>query len=422
MNTLTRPAGRLSAPLHPTWSLLLAAVLSVLLAGTSFAQPLTPSQKAGLIAKAEELVKERAFASGVDFEKSWPPIREKYQARIDAADDATALTRVLNRALDELGVSHLEVLTPRASERARKSTMDGIGIRSRPTPEGVRIEGLIENAPAERAGLKVGDLIVEVDDRPLMTAEQIAGPAGTKVRLKVIHADGRTSQVDLTRASFSTREPETLEPLGDDAFVLAIPTFGSGYRRDQVEKFLGKARSARRLIIDLRDNGGGDFDNMMHLLSCLLPAGTKIGTQVDRDMSEAFTRDTGKSASDPAAVAEWSPRKSRVRRNPITPFDGDIAVLINGASASASEIVAAALQELRSAPLVGSRTAGAVLVSTYVSAGDGFQMKVPISEWVTIKGRRLEAHPLQPDVAVGRSSRGDTRAARAALERLTAKP
>ncbi len=396
-----------------------AIVLGPLTPRAALAQALTPSQKAQLLEKAEQIVRERAFASGVDFDKRWPELLEKYKARIDGAEDAGALSRVLNRALGELGISHIEFLTPRAAESTRRSSMVGIGIVSQPSNDGVRIAGLVDDAPAKKAGLKVGDLILEVDGKALDNVEQIRGPEGSTVSLKVRSEEGDERVVELKRARFSTREPATLETLADDAFVLTLPTFSTGYNRDEVEKLIGRARKAPYLILDLRNNGGGDFSNMIHFLSCFLPAGTQIGTQVGRNMSARYAEETGGDPADAVAVAAWSQRKDRIRRNATEPFKGKMAVLINRASASASEIVAAALSEIRSAPLVGSRTAGAVLVSTYMPAGDGFQMKVPISEWVTIKGRRLEGNPLVADIAVeSRRGMASDEAAKVALERL----
>lgn len=399
---------------------LVAAVLLGPLAPRLSAQALTPEQKQQLLDRAERIVKERAFAAGVDFEKRWPEIVSKYRARFDAAEDAAALSRAINRALGELGISHIEFLTPRAAQGLRDTSMVGIGIVSQPTSDGVRVAGIVDDAPAQKAGLRVGDTIVEIDGKPLTSPEQIRGSEGTRLSLKVRSEEGEVRVVELTRARFSTREPATLETLGADAFVLTVPTFSTGYEKSQIEKLIAKARKAPYLVIDLRNNGGGDFGNMVHFLSCLLPSGTQIGTQVGRDMSVRFAEQTGGDAADAVAVAAWSKSKVRVRRNATTPYPGKIAVLINRASASASEIVAAALRELKGAPLVGSQTAGAVLVSTYMPAGDGFQMKVPISEWVTIKGRRLEGNPLVADVRIETRRRGvaDDEAARAALDRL----
>lgn len=383
-------------------------------------QPLTPEQREALVERADELVRGRAYAAGVDFAR-WEEIRDRYRDRINSAESTGTLTAVLNRALRELGISHLEILPPEAAVQINRTSMSGIGITSQPSGQGVLVVKLVENAPAQKAGVRVGDTIIEVDGKPYSDADQIRGPAGTKVRIKVEREDGSTAEFVITRASFSTIEPETLERLDEEAFKLTVPTFAAGYDRDNIQKLLREARGGKYLVIDLRNNGGGDFANMVHFLSCLLPPGTQIGTQVSREMAERFKLETDGDPDDPVAVAKWSSRKSRTwRSSPVKPFDGKIAVLINRGSASASEIVAAALSELRGAPLVGSRTAGAVLVSTYNRMSDGFLMKVPLSEWVTIKGRRLEGNPLVAEVQVPFSRRGaeESVAVEKALERL----
>src|SRR5262249_14921172 len=150
----------------------------------------------------------------------------------------------------------------------------------------------------------------------------------------------------------------------------------------------------------LRSNGGGSVLNFIHFLGTLLPKGTEVGTFIDRKMVRQYLEDTGdkEAKPDPVKVAEGSDRKGKINRNPVEPYTGKVAVLIDRRSASASEIVAAAMRELRDAPLVGDRSAGAVLMSTYVKMDNGFEMKVPTSDYVTIKGLRIEGSPLQPDV------------------------
>jgi carboxyl-terminal processing protease len=401
------------------------AGVAILLAGqAAVALDLTPRQREVVIERAEEVVKSRAYAAGVDFEKRWPELLSKYKDRLEKAATEADLTWVINRALSELGISHIEMVTPATAKELNRTSMVGIGINHQATPSGVRVTRLVENAPAEKAGLRVGDEIIEVDGKPYERTDQIRGTAGTKVKVKVRREDGSETEYTITRAPFSTRQPEELIPLADDANVLVIPTFSAGYDRDSVERLFRTARKTPYLVLDLMDNGGGDFSNMMHFLSCLLPPRTAIGTQVSREMAERYALDTNSDASDPVAVAKWAESPVRLKRSPpIAHYTGKIAVLINGGSASASEIVAAALRELRDAPLVGSRTAGAVLVSTYASVGDGFLMKVPLSEWVTIKGVRLEGHPLVADVRVNtRRGSGEAReAARAeALRTLKA--
>jgi carboxyl-terminal processing protease len=381
-------------------------------------RPMSAEQKEAVIERTTALVRDRAYASGVDFGR-WETILGRYQQRLDDAMTSEQFSRHLNRALNEFGISHLDVLAPSAATRRRENTYGGIGVVISPAEQGLRIEQVREGSPAEKSGLRAGDLVTEVDGKPVSDLNAIRGEPGTSVELTVKREAGKgegaqasVEKLTLTRGKISTATPPSLELLGEDAAVLKLRSFTEGYDRGAVERLFRQARGRSLLVLDLRDNGGGSVSNLMHLLGLMLPAGSEVGTFVSRQMAEAYAEETGKDASDVVAVAAWSSRKMRTRRvASIDPFAGQIAVLVNGASASASEITAAALRELRSAPLVGTRTAGAVLLSTYVRMEGGFEMKVPTSDYVTIKGQRLEDRPLVPDVNAGsRFSRRSTSA------------
>ncbi|MFN8220385.1 MAG: S41 family peptidase [Fimbriimonadales bacterium] len=119
------------------------------------------------------------------------------------------------------------------------------------------------------------------------------------------------------------------------------------------------------LVLDLRSNGGGAVNNLQHLLSLLLPPDTVIGSFIGKSLAKRYADETKGDPADVVAIAKWSDRKYKTTKRDVEPFKGKIAVLINRASASASEICAAALKENAKAPLVGARSAGAVLASVY---------------------------------------------------------
>jgi len=390
-----------------------------LLPQSVLAQPITDPEKDMVLKRAESLIRSRAYAANTDF-STWPDMVVKYKDRLDRADTVPSFSRVLNSLMNEFGISHFDIMTPRMAEQRNRSSMVGIGIRhtgaNEPFRAGLRVDGIIEGGPAERAGLQEGDTILALDGTALTETAQLRGDEGSKLLLTVVRS-GRErevpEQIEVIRGKFRTRDAESFAKIDDDSVFIRVPSFDTTYDRRRLEGYFRQAIGAKYLVIDLRNNGGGATTNLAHFLGMLLPRGTEYGTTVDKEDAERYKLQTGKDPSDVVAVAAWSRDRWKIRRNAVEPFTGKIAVLVNGGSASASEITAAALRELCDPPakLVGSRTAGAVLVANEVSLPDGFKMMVPISEYVTIKGRRLEGNRLQPDVSasgqVGRKPEAD---------------
>ena len=178
--------------------------------------------------------------------------------------------------------------------------------------------------------------------------------------------------------------------------MLKVHSFSRGYNTEKVEKLCEGAAKAKYLVLDLRSNGGGATTNLIHLLSLLLPVETKVGVFVSRRTMQEYEKENPEAPKDVLSIANWAPRKYTTSKRKIEPFKGKIAVLINRGSASASEICAAALRECAGSPLIGGKSAGAVLASTYARLALDWEIQYPVNDYVTIKGMRLEGNPLQP--------------------------
>ncbi|MCW5946733.1 MAG: PDZ domain-containing protein [Fimbriimonadales bacterium] len=398
---------------------LIGIFAAVLAAGFAFGQPISAEQKAEVLKAVEEFVTTRAFVPGMDFSK-WPSFIEKQQAAVDEATEIPAFTNAINRALREFGASHIRLVTPRAAIQRTQTSTIGVGATVRKEDEGLVVRAVSDNGPAKEAGLQIGDVIIEVDGKPVEEDTTLDGDEGTKVELKIKRADGRIEVVQVERRRFSTVRPETLTWIDDETAILRVFTFNVGYGRENLEKLFAEAAKAKRLIIDLRSNGGGAVNNLNHFLSHLLPNNTVIGTFVSRQVADRYARETGKDPSDVFAIAEWSNQKMRTREQKTEAFKGQIAVLVNRGSASASEIAAAALKEQGNAVIVGTRTAGAVLASVFGRLPHGFQLQYPVNDYVTAKGVRLERNPVVPDAEVTQSGNPDPAVAKA-IELMKAK-
>lgn len=367
--------------------------------------PFGPELKEAILKEVANIVRGRAFAAGVDFD-SWPDKLAKHQAKLDAATNEQAFSSVLNQAFREFGISHMHLQTPRAASQRTKTTMVGIGVSLVPQADGLQVMALVPDAPAASAGIQVGEIITKIDGEKAEVPDGLRGDEGTSVTVTVKNAEGVERQVVVTRKEFSTVKTDSLTWIDEETAVLKVHTFAAGYSKRRIADLIKEASGkAKYLIIDLRNNGGGAVDNLNQLLSHLLPPGTAMGTNVGRPLASKFQQETGGDATDPVAIAKWSDSKVRTRSRVDTRFEGKLAVLINRGSASASEIAAAALRDCADAKIIGSPTAGAVLVSTFVKLPGKFAMQVPLSEYVTIKGQRLEGNPVKPDIEIASAPR-----------------
>lgn len=398
---------------------LVALILTFLVLPFAVGQDLGTDAKKEILDGVKKVLDERAFVPGVDLTK-WSEHVTKHQESIDKATTIDAFSREVNRALREFGFSHIRLRTPRLAETRGRTFVVGPGFNARFDQNTLIVTNVTEKSPAADAGLKVGDIIVEVDGKAPETADVLRGDEGSELTLKV-KAEPTPKEVKVKRQRISTVRPETLTWQGEDTAILRIYTFSAGYGRQNIENLIKEAneKKAKYLILDLRSNGGGAVNNLQHLLSLLLPPDTVVGSFINKATAAKFVEETKGDAKDVISVAKWSDRKYKTQKRAVAPFSGKIAVLINRASASASEICSAALRENAKAVLIGSRTAGAVLASTYAKLPQGFEMQYPVSDFVTANGMRLEANPLVPDAEVtGRPEEGKDPVVEKALELL----
>ncbi|MDR2912796.1 MAG: S41 family peptidase [Alistipes sp.] len=254
----------------------------------------------------------------------------------------------------------------------------GIGSIIRQKGEWVQIAEPYLDSPADRAGLEIGDTFLEVegrDARGMTTAEVSAilkGDAGTTVTIRV--------------RKFLTGEERTLEIRREVIALPAVPYYGMlqggvGYilhteftdgSADVVRSAFAdlKAQGATSLVIDLRSNGGGIMQEAVKIVSMFVPRGTEVVSMRGR--------------------GEGTDREYRTESEPLD-LEIPIAVLVDGNSASAAEIVAGALQDLDRGVVVGQRTFGKGLVQNTLDVGFGSYLKVTTAKYYIPSGRCIQA-------------------------------
>ncbi len=252
-----------------------------------------------------------------------------------------------------------------------------LGIRSdKPT-----ILRVLDDSPAKKAGVRVGDIIVAVNDNGTngldasSVAEQIRGPEGTSVKL-TLRRDDKFVNLTITRAKIS--DPSVRWSVDDGVGVMIISRFDQGtadLTRQAAKEFIRDG--VKSVVIDLRNNGGG------YLMAAQEVAGLWLDNKVIvTEKSQGVVTDTIKSDG-----------QSLLRGM-------KTVVLVNGESASASEIVAGALQDYKVATLVGQKTYGKGTVQQLIELPGGRQLKVTIARWYTPNDRNITAEGIAPDTEV----------------------
>jgi len=312
-------------------------------------------------------------------------IRAEY---VDAPDEAAlieAAIRGMMGSLDEYS-QRLDRQQAREMQQQARGQFGGLGVEVTQREGRTLVVSPIDGSPAARAGLSAGDAITHADgvslqDMPLpQVIERLRGEVGTEVRITVVPEGGQPREIKLRRAIINPRIVISRRE-GDVAYV-RLTTFNqrsSTEVRQAVERLLAEiGPNARGVVLDLRNNPGGLLDEAGRVADLFLEEGTIT-----------FTRGRG------------GVEVQRLRATP-----GDIArglpmvVLINGGSASASEIVAGALQDLGRARVVGTTSFGKGSVQTVSPLRDGGALRLTTARYYTPNGRMIHGEGITPDVEV----------------------
>jgi carboxyl-terminal processing protease len=262
----------------------------------------------------------------------------------------------------------------------------GIGIQIDLIDNQVVIVKTISGSPAEKAGLKAGDIIKTIDSKDVneLTLEDLLkllkGTEGTKVHLGILR-QGKTYEFDVVRAKITINSVQ-YQVLNENIAYVAINQFTSS-TTTEFTKALNVLipMNPKGFIIDLRGNPGGYLDSAHQILGYFVAKGQKTVSTKRADGAESIFFSTG-----PAQLAQYP-----------------VYVLINAGTASASEIMAAAIQDYKVGKLLGEKSFGKGSVQQLYSYPDSSLLKITIAHWLTPLGRDISGVSLTPDIEVVRT-------------------
>lgn len=375
------PQRRGSRPL----ALLLAVVLGWLaLAGP--APALSDAQQ--LVVEAWRLVNQ-GYVDPERFEQvRWRRLRQRaLERQIVSSNDAYD---AIDSMLTPLGDPYTRLLRPEeygALRASTQGTVSGVGLQLglRNSDQQVVVIAPLDGSPAADAQIASGTPVLRVNGQPTgelgleRTAAALRGPSGTAVLVDLLDPDGQPREVELERRQVDLRPVRSrrLRVGGHTLGYLRITQFAEPVPQ-QVQEALQdlQDQEIEGLVLDLRNNSGGLVSAGLAVADDLLDNAPIVETQ-DRD---------GLS----------SPQQSR----PGQLYDGPMLTLVNGGTASASEILAGALQDNGRSRLAGSRTYGKGLIQTLTSLSDSSGLAITVARYVTPSGRDIQNQGIEPDLAL----------------------
>ncbi len=321
------------------------------------------------------------------FSEVFEKIKSDY---VESIEDTELLRNAIRGMLAGLD-PHSSYLVPEDYRDLRAGTtgeFGGLGIEVGMENGFVRVIAPIDDTPAHRAGVKAGDLIVRLDDTPVKgltlseAVKRMRGKPGSKIKLTILRqGEEKPVKITITRAIIKVNSirARTLSP---GYGYLRISQFQSRTSENMVERLNALKEkndgSLKGLVLDLRNNPGGVLRGAVAVSDAFLTDGLIVYTEGRLDESRLSY------SAKPSDVLDGAP----------------IVVLVNGGSASASEIVAGALQDHKRAVIMGQRTFGKGSVQTILPMENGSALKLTTARYFTPSGTSIQAKGIEPDIVL----------------------
>ena len=331
---------------------------------------------------------------------------------VEPVEDKLLLTDAIKGMVSGLDPhsSYLDKKDFKEMQEHTQGKFAGLGIEITSEDGIVKILNPIEDTPAAKAGLLSGDLITRLDDKPVrgMTLDQavrrMRGAPGTKITLTIFRkSEDRTFPITITRAEIKVQSVKSKFVEPGIAYV-RITSFQERTIPDLAKKLnelAGENPQLKGLVLDLRNNGGGLLQGAVGVSAAFLPTdvlivSTKGQTEEAKQVFKS-NFDNYRISENNDALAQLSPVFKKV----------PLVVLVNAFSASASEIVAGALQDHKRAIIIGKTTFGKGSVQTVRPLSSESALKLTTAYYYTPTGKSIQAFGIKPDIAVDQNAEGD---------------
>ena len=312
-------------------------------------------------------------------EELWQIIKKDYYTDIDDEDLYTGMYKGI---FEGTGDQYSNYFTEKEYEEWQSSLsgeFDGIGVTYHENEKGeYEIISTFKGSPAEKAGMQKGDIITKVDGKEYDTTDllstHIRGKAGTDVKITYMR-NGKEKTVTITRARIKMTTVES-EAMDGNIGYIKINSFEKNTATEFKDALTDmEDKKVKGLIIDLRDNGGGLVNSSTEIVDMLIDKGTIMYTEDNKGKKEYTYSTDGRT-------------------------DLPYVVLVNENSASASEIMTAAIKENKGGKIVGTKTFGKGIIQQSSELKDGTGYKLTILQYFSPNGNKIHGEGIEPDIKV----------------------
>lgn len=325
--------------------------------------------------------------STVDFSIFWDAYNAVEKEYVTQPDSQKLMQGAISGMVDSLGDPFSNYMTKEESDSFMKSLngeFEGIGAELAIKSKILTVMTILPETPADKAGLKPKDQIIAIDDKQTtqlslaQAVDAIRGKSGTKVKLAILSPGAQqTHDLTITRQALKA-DSVTLTHRPDGLAVIRILQFGDDTSA-LMQKYAAELAKdkPKGLILDLRGNPGG-----------LLTSSVDVVSLFTKDKTVVIAQDRA-----------GNKNEMKTSGDPVLP-DLPIAVLVDGGSASAAEIVSGALQDYGRAKIIGETTFGKGSVQDLINLNDGSTLRVTTAQWLTPNGRTISHAGIKPDIVI----------------------
>lgn len=314
--------------------------------------------------------------------QDWARWKIRYQGKIKNEDDAKVAIDTMIASLNEPYTRFMNKKDFEDLATSITSKIYGIGVNIYSNSGRIEIFNVIPSTPADFSGLKQGDIIIAVDGKDIngMNVSEVAnlvrGPENSVVELTILRDDKKNiKRIKRKEIKIKNVKSSILE---NNIGYIQIISFMGGTTPNEFMEALENIKNTDSMIIDLRGNTGGLLDNAVFIANLFIPQG---------EIVEIIYRNG---------------QKKSIKANPEHKLlDKPLVVLVNGASASASEILSGALKDYKKATLVGKKTFGKGLVQKVVPLPNQTGLNVTIAKYLTPNGTDINKLGIKPDIEIG---------------------